>query len=319
MGVFSAVFGGTGKYDIQNNALMGYTTNMTQVMDRAAGAYDAIIRSLEREQTVNWNTYSQAHRDARKSWERQTDRNRARLSSGLEESYNTLASGRDDTLALVRQATEDAMARRTVQNAYTGLSQTSWGQRSVDAIDAQGALQQGAIVEQYAQSLASARAGITGALSAFDAGVGQTSLDLALGKANMQSNMMDRYATARTGVGLQATAVGTELGAEMALNRFNARWQAVNNNSIGNAFGKSLVGAGMGAIGALVGGPAGAMIGMQMGKAATSDTGQGGWGGGGGGGGGGDSGGIGSMLGGLMGGGGGGGGMGGLGALFGGG
>jgi hypothetical protein len=298
MGIFSSVFGGTGKFDSQNSAVMGFTTNMTQVRDRAAGAYDKLIRDLSREQTINWNTYSQAHRDARKSWERQVDQNRARLSAGLEQSYSTLASGRDDTLALLRQQVDEAMSRRTVQNAFTGLSQTSFGQGALDAIAAQGALQQGAVVEQYAQSLASARAGIAGALSAYDAGVAQTSLGLGLDKAAMQSNMMDRYTTARTGIGMQSVALDTELGAQQALTRFNARWQATNNNSIGNSFGKSLVGAGIGAIGALVGGPAGAMIGSQIGAAATSDTGQGGWGGAPSSGGGG-MGGLGSMLGGL--------------------
>lgn len=282
MGIFSSVFGGTGKYDAQNRAAMGYSDDMFAARESAANAYNRIIADLARERNTAFNQYSQLHRDARKSWERQVDASRARLSAGLDESYNLLAAGREDTLALVRQATEDAMASRQVQNAFTGLSQTSWGQGSLDAIGMQGALQQGAIVEQYAQTLASAKSMNTQALAAWDSGVAQTSLGLGMDKANTALGQANRFASAISGVGMQAAAVDTDLAQQYALNRFNARWQATNNNSIGNAFGKSLVGAGIGALGALVGGPAGAMIGSQIGAAATSDTGQGGWGGGGG-------------------------------------
>lgn len=129
------------------------------------------------------------------------------------EAYKTLESGRESTLALLQQQTDAAVARQTMSSMLTGLSNTTFGQSAISAVAAQGALQAGAVKEQYAQTLYAAQMAQANTI------------------ANMQAQAAAGSLAARGGLaqslaGMEQQALGTSLAGQTALTSNLANLQA---------------------------------------------------------------------------------------------
>lgn len=129
------------------------------------------------------------------------------------EAYKTLEAGRESTLALLQQQTDAAVARQTMSSMLTGLSNTTFGQSAISAVAAQGALQAGAVKEQYAQTLYAAQMAQANTI------------------ANMQAQAAAGSLAARGGLaqslaGMEQQALGTSLAGQTALTSNLANLQA---------------------------------------------------------------------------------------------
>jgi hypothetical protein len=122
-------------------------------------------------------------------------------------------------------------------------------------VAAQGALQAGAVQEQYAQTLASAQMAQASALAQMEQQGAQSLFAAGLGSAQYQSGQYQQYTTAAQAA--RAAQLQASLG--FMTRPVEARYAAEINKAqqdmaAGNAFGGALLGAGIGALAEGIGG-----------------------------------------------------------------
>jgi hypothetical protein len=267
MGLFSNLFGGE----------TDYTAAIKQMEKGYAGArryanveYGKIIDNFLKERTANAAVYSQAYNSAVKQYGDVMAQSRAAFAAAGKEAYKTLESGRDATLGLLKQQTDLAVARQQLSGMLTGLSNTTFGQAAVNAVAAQGALQAGAVQEQYAQTLASAQMAQASALAGMEQQAAQSLFSAGLGSAQYQSGQYQQYTAAAQGARAAQMQANLGLMTRPIENRYSANLQkAIMDMQSGSAFGGALLGSALGAlgegIGSAFGGPMGGQIGRQAG------------------------------------------------------
>jgi hypothetical protein len=252
MGLFSNLFGGASDYGAAIRKMeKGYAAARTY-SDRE---YGKIIDQFLVERSNNAQVYSQAYNEAVSKYSDLMAQSREAFRAAGQEAYQTLASGRDATLALLKQQTDLAVARQQVSGMLTGLSNTTFGQGAVNAVAAQGALQAGAVQEQYAQTLASAQMAQASALAQMEQQGAQSLFAAGLGSAQYQSGQYQQYTTAAQAA--RAAQLQASLG--FMTRPVDARYAAEINKAqqdmaAGNAFGGALLGAGIGALAEGIGG-----------------------------------------------------------------
>lgn len=252
MGLFDNLFGGRKKF---NRALQEMEAGYASVRTFASEEYGKIIDQFLQERVRNADVYSQAYNASVKQYADVMAQSRKAFAAEGAKSYKTLEVGRDATLALLKQQTDLAVARQQMSGMLTGLSNTTFGQAAVNAVAAQGALQAGAVQEQYAQTLASARMAQAGAMAGMEQQAAQSLLGAGLGSAQYQSGQYQQYTAAAQAA--RSAAMQQELG--LRLKPLEARYaasmgQAQRDMAAGNALGGALLGAGIGAIAEGIGG-----------------------------------------------------------------
>jgi hypothetical protein len=139
--------------------------------------------------------------------------------AGMDEVYREAATGRENMLASVDQATAENVARQQAANAFSGLGLTSFGQGVVAARQSEGARQRGVIQEQYASQLAAIRQaqtqGVTSLGQAQAAGISEilqrmSQGDISLGEAQAQAAMALRGQMAQGDVSLAQSQTSAE-------------------------------------------------------------------------------------------------------------
>jgi hypothetical protein len=252
MGLFDNLFGGRKKF---NRALQEMEAGYASVRTFASEEYGKIIDQFLQERVKNADVYSQAYNASVKQYADVMAQSRKAFAAEGAKAYKTLEVGRDATLALLKQQTDLAVARQQMSGMLTGLSNTTFGQAAVNAVAAQGALQAGAVQEQYAQTLASARMAQAGAMAGMEQQAAQSLLGAGLGSAQYQSGQYQQYTAAAQAA--RSAAMQQELG--LRLKPLEARYaasmgQAQRDMAAGNALGGALLGAGIGAIAEGIGG-----------------------------------------------------------------
>jgi hypothetical protein len=252
MGLFDNLFGGRKKF---NRALQEMEAGYASVRTFASEEYGKIIDQFLQERVKNADVYSQAYNASVKQYADVMAQSRKAFAAEGAKAYKTLEVGRDATLALLKQQTDLAVARQQMSGMLTGLSNTTFGQAAVNAVAAQGALQAGAVQEQYAQTLASARMAQAGAMAGMEQQAAQSLLGAGLGSAQYQSGQYQQYTAAAQAA--RSAAMQQELGLRMK--PLEARYaasmgQAQRDMAAGNALGGALLGAGIGAIAEGIGG-----------------------------------------------------------------
>ena len=259
MGLFSNLFGGESDYKAAiANMEKGYADARKYSTKEYGRAIDAFLR----ERTANAAIYSKAYTDSVKQYGDVMAQSRAAFAAAGKEAYKTLESGRDATLGLLKQQTDQAVARQQLSGMLTGLSNTTFGQAAVNAVAAQGALQAGAVQEQYAQTLASAQMAQASALAGMEQQAAQSLLGAGLGAAQYQSNLFQQYATGTQAQRSSMIGQNVNLMTQATQNAYQANLnKAMMDMQAGDALGGALVGAGLGAISGGLGGP---MLGGAM-------------------------------------------------------
>jgi hypothetical protein len=233
------------------------------------GNYTALIGKFEDERANNAEVYSKQYNESVKQYADTMAQSRAAFGAASAESFKTLSAGRDATLALLQQSTDKAVGQSTAQGLMMGLSNTTFGQAQTQAVARQGALQAGAVNEQYAQILAAAQQSTANSMANMEAAAGQTTLSAGLGAAQYLGNQYQGY----TQGALQTQQTGYQRGEGLGVAAISGAYQqqmasAQASINSGNQIGGALVGAAAGAAGTLVGGPIGGMVGSQLAGAA---------------------------------------------------
>lgn len=259
MGLFSNLFGGRSNF---KGAIRNLEKAYKGVREYSDVEYGKIIDQFLQERTNNAEVYSRAYNDAVGQYSSLMAQSREAFKASAQEAYNTLARGRDNTLSLVRQQAEAATGRAQVSGLLTGLANTTFGQNYVNAVAAQGALQMGAVEEQYAQTLASAQMARANALAGMEQQAAQSMFAAGLGSAQYQSGQYQQYTTAAQ------AARGAQLASNLGFRtrpieaRFAADTQlAMMDMQSGSALGGALLGAGIGTLAQNIGGGIGNALG----------------------------------------------------------
>ena len=266
MGLFGNLFGGESDMRRATKKMKkAYAAERTL----QEGNYTALINKFEDERAKNADVYSKQYNDAVKQYADSAAQTRAAFGAASAESYKTLQAGRDSTLALLQQSTDKAVGQSTAQGLMMGLSNTTFGQAQVQSVARQGALQAGAVNEQYAQILAAAQQSTANSLANMSSNTNQSLLSAGLGSANYLGNQYQGY----TQGALQSQQTGYEVGQQLGTAAISGEYQqrmasAQASINSGNQIGGALVGAAAGAAGTLVGGPIGGMVGSQLAGAA---------------------------------------------------
>lgn len=262
MGLFSNLFGGESDYKA---AIDTMEKEYGKARTYSDAEYGKIVNVFLKERAKNAEVYSQAYNASVKQYSDVMAQSRKAFAAEGAKAYKTLEVGRDATLALLKQQTDLAVARQQLSGMLTGLSNTTFGQAAVNAVAAQGALQAGAVQEQYAQTLASARMAQAGAMAGMEQQAAQSLLGAGLGSAQYQSGLYQQYTTGAQASRGQAIQQNIGLRQSAIENRYNAELnKAMMDMQAGNALGGALLGAGLGvATGGLsmLGGPAAGMLG----------------------------------------------------------
>lgn len=272
MGLFSNLFGGESDYTA---AIQTMEKGYAGVRKYADAEYGKIIDSFLKERTANAAIYSKAYNSAVKQYSDVMAQSRKAFAAEGAKAYQTLEVGRDATLALLKQQTDLAVARQQLSGMLTGLSNTTFGQAAVNAVAAQGALQAGAVQEQYAQTLASARMAQAGALAGMEQQAAQTLFGAGMGAAQYQSGQYQQYTAAAQAARSARLQANLGLMTRPIESTYAAQTQkAIMDMQSGSAFGGALVGAAIGALGeglgSAFGGPMGGQIGRQAGNQVAS-------------------------------------------------
>lgn len=264
MGLFDNLFGGRKNYEASIKQMeKGYAGARAF----SSSGYDKIIQSFIDERANNAAVYSDAYQSAVKQYTDAMAKSQEQFAAAGKEAYKTLESGRDATLALLKQQTDSAIGRAQISGMLTGLSNTTFGQNQINAVAAQGALQAGAVQEQYAQTLASAQMSQAAAMANMQRQTGQSLFAANLGNAQYQSGLYQQYTAALQGARTGQLTTGLELMTKPIENRYQADLnKAMMDMQAGNALGGALLGGALGAVGGMVGGPMGAGIGSSLGK-----------------------------------------------------
>lgn len=259
MGLFDNLFGGRSNF---KGAIRNLENAYKGVREYSDVEYGKIIDEFLKERTANADVYSKAYNDAISQYSSLMAQSREAFKASSQEAYRTLASGRDATLKLVQQQADQATGRAQVSGMLTGLSNTTFGQNYVNAVAAQGALQMGAVEEQYAQTLASAQMAQANALAQMEQGAAQSLFAAGLGSAQYQSGQYQQYTTAAQ------AARGARLASNLGFRtrpieaRFAADTQlAMMDMQSGNALGGALLGSALGTLGQNIGGSFGGALG----------------------------------------------------------
>lgn len=259
MGLFDNLFGGRSNF---KGAIRNLENAYKGVREYSDVEYGKIIDQFLQERTNNADVYSRAYNEAVSQYSSLMAQSREAFKASSEEAFNMLNRGRQNTLALMQQQADAATGRAQISGLVTGLANTTFGQNYVNAVAAQGALQMGAVEEQYAQTLASARMSQANALAQMEQGAAQSLFAAGLGSAQYQSGQYQQYTTAAQ------AARGARLASNLGFRtrpieaRFAADTQlAMMDMQSGNALGGALLGSALGTLGQNIGGSFGGALG----------------------------------------------------------
>lgn len=246
MGLFDNLFGGKRS---MRRALNRMEQGYGEVRSFASAEYGKLIDEFLKERTANAEVYSSNYREAVDRYSSVMAQSREAFKAAGAEAYKTLEAGRESTLALLKQETDAAVARQTLSGMLTGLSNTTFGQAAINAVSAQGALQAGAVREQYAQTLYQAQMAQAGALAGMEQQAAQSLFGAGLGSAEYLSGQYQQYTSAAQAA--RSARLQNELQLRLAplQSRYSAEMaKAQQDMAAGNAFGGALLGAGIGAL-----------------------------------------------------------------------
>jgi hypothetical protein len=252
MGLFSNLFGGKRDYRAAINRMeSGYA----EVRTYSSAEYGKLIDEFLKERTANAEVYSTNYREAVDRYSSVMAQSREAFKAAGAEAYKTLEAGRESTLALLKQDTDAAVARQTLSGMLTGLSNTTFGQAAINAVSAQGALQAGAVREQYAQTLYQAQMAQAGALAGMEQQAAQSLFGAGLGSAQYLSGQYQQYTAAAQAAREANIQQQLALRTRPIESRYAAETQqAMQSMQAGQAFGGALLGAGVGALAEGIGG-----------------------------------------------------------------
>lgn len=155
--------------------------------------FGQMIESYAADRASNIGLYREEMDRARTDFTKGFNTAISQYTGGMDQAIREYRVGRDSTIALLRQSFEKQASTQTARNAFTGLGSTSFGQQSVQAIRTQGALQEGAVREQYSQGLSALTASRAQGRSTMTAQMAQGLGTLGQNRANNLAQIYQSY------------------------------------------------------------------------------------------------------------------------------
>jgi len=191
--------------------------------------FDARYGSLE-------TAYGAGIRDMYSAWESGMGALESRYEAGMQTAYQTAASGRENTIAAIRRATEASIGRATQMQALTGIGGTTFGQGALASLEQEGAMREGVVQEQYASQLSGIQQAMAGGLAQMGAArvrggteilgrLAEGQRQLGLGRLTATTGMRENLLNQILGASQQTTATGTAMR-ENILSRYLGTEQA---------------------------------------------------------------------------------------------
>ena len=226
-----------------------------------------IMQRFKEDRDKNMALYREEMARSREDFSRYFEQSRSEYAAGMERALGEYRTGRESTIQMLRQTVSQQQQAATARNAFTGLGQSSFGQRRVEGIGIQGALQEGAIREQYAAGLSNLEAQRAQGMSTLSSQMGAGLSALSQQQANTLSNMYQTYSTnlaqfRQSGLGAEMGLYAQGVSAAVNFQGQAAQLAGAGLNAAGSAMGSiggSFLGAGLsGMSGAAAGGASGA-------------------------------------------------------------
>lgn len=272
MALFENIFGGVGQYSA---AIRGLERGYAGIRATQDTGFADIINRFERERAANAEVYSAAYRKALEGYKGDTAQKIAAFRVQSQSAASQLEIGRQATLELLGAQSSRNVARQTVAGISSGLGNTTLAAGRVNQVAAQGALQQGAAIEQYTNALANLQTFTAGQVAGMEQQGASTIFQSDINQARNAANQYMAYTMA---IGQTRDQ---QIGANMQnqLTSIESRYasdigRAVRNMQGGSAFGGALVSGVSQTIGQIIGsvfgGQMGGQIGSQIGASASS-------------------------------------------------
>jgi hypothetical protein len=205
-----------------SDTMTKYATEMQRTRQELASRAGIDLSKFEARAAGIRGAFGREMGGAVSNYEKMLAASQAEFRKAGAEAYKTLEAGRESTLALLRQQTEAAVAKTTASSVLTGLSNTTFGQSAINAVAAQGALQAGAVQEQYAQTLYAAQQAQANALANMQSQQAQGLLAARGGMAQMLAGMDQQTAQAAFASQTGLTSNLANLQAQQAQSQFGA-------------------------------------------------------------------------------------------------
>lgn len=213
--------------------------------------FKPIVTQFTQARQDNMDLYRREMAQARDDFSRYFDQSRAEYAAGMDRALGEYRTGRESTIQMLRQTVTQQQQAATARNAFTGLGQSSFGARRVEGIGIQGALQEGAIREQYAAGLSNLEAQRAQGMSTLTSQMGAGLSALSQQQANTLSNMYQTYSTniaqfRQQGLAFETGLYGQGVSAAVQFQGQAAQLAGAGLNAAGSAMG-SIGGAFLGA------------------------------------------------------------------------
>jgi hypothetical protein len=217
MGFFGELlFGSDSKKRAMSRLKQEYLTRYGDYATDIERSFQPVIDRLSSFRESNVSQYRQDFQRTMEDFRRNYESTRAEYGAGMDRALGEMRIGRESTIAMLRQTVARQEQAATARNAFSGLGSTTFGQQSVQRVGMQGALQEGAIREQYASQLsaleAQRAAGLSGMGMQYGTNMAQMGTQMAAGSGAMSqqynfqiAQMMAQQqaaATSARGVGL---------------------------------------------------------------------------------------------------------------------
>jgi len=215
--------------------------------------FQSVIDDFSKAQAANIAQYRQDFEKSASTYEQYFKQAQQQYAEGFDAAIGEYRTGRENTIALMRQQTEAQQQSARARNAFTGLGQTSFGQQRVDALGQQGMMREGAVREEYSR-------GLSTMMAQRAVGVSGMTQQLGTGLAAIQQQM-------GSGVSALMTHYGTNL-AQMGQARVGGITN-IQQAGLGQYFGSQgqaaqMAGSMMGAMGNFLGSAGGAVMGAGL-------------------------------------------------------
>lgn len=215
--------------------------------------FQSVIDDFSKAQAANIAQYRQDFQKSAETYEQYFREAQRQYAEGYDQAIGEYRTGRESTIALMRQQTEAQQQAARSRNAFTGIGQTSFGQQRVEALGQQGMLREGAIREEYSRGLSTMMA------------------QRAIGMSGMTQQMGTGLAAIQQQMGSGVSALMTHYGTNLA-QMGQARVSGITNlqqAGLQQYFGSQnqaaqLSGGMLGAIGNVLGSAGGAVMGAGL-------------------------------------------------------
>ena len=201
MGFFGELlFGSDSKKRAMSRLKNDYLTRYGDFASQIERSFDPILSRISANRAENISQYRADFERTMGDFQRTFQQARTDYTEGMDRAIGEYRTGREATIAMLRQTVSKQQQEAASRGAFSGLSATTFGQRRIESIGTQGALQESAIREEYARGLSGLEAQRAAGLSGMTMQYGGTMANLGAQMGSTTSNLMQQYNTQYTGM-----------------------------------------------------------------------------------------------------------------------